>query len=346
MVKRKLYRPEVKGFKDVDSGKLQPHHAEIYIGGTNDHRYAQLIAGTALPVHQTPWNEWLCLGWNSQYMSNSGSFYFSYKPADAEHSTQFQNAEQAFTNALSFFYPPILKGTAENQRIGRQISVIKDKWQFKFVIPALHKLQTDDPPLGAPRPLWYINKWASQRRYRMRLVAVWFDKVEDNGVLCHHPFEIFRYDKTTSSNYKSTIDAQFNTESYRNYKVWYDKTKEFTMLPQPESATYTVPTQQSSMQMEAYFTVKFPKHIKEWRDGVDGISDSNMLNASIPDTTLEVRDAGLSRGGYAFYIFLEDIFAIVDSNGSEPLANGRPKYKHPNGGVRLYAKHDLNWIDP
>lgn len=341
MGKRKLYRPEVKGFKDVEAGARKPHHLEMYIGGTTDVNQARLLAGTPHPVVQSPWNRWLCLGWNSAHQT-SPRFYYSHPTPGATETTEYGSAHDAFAGANAFFYPSINKGTAENERVGRQIAVVKDKWQFKFMIPALYK--RFDGTAGAER--WFINKWASQRRYRLRLVAIWFDKVEENGVLCPDPHDIFRYDNTNTANEKSTVDAQFNTESYRNYKVWYDKTKEFTMLPQPESATYTVPTQQSSMNMEAYFTVKFPKHIKEWRDGVDGISNGPMLNAVFNGGDIDVKDAGLSRGGYCFYIFVEDVFAIVSGNGSVPAADGRPAYLHPNGGLRMYAKHDLNWIDP
>lgn len=358
--RKRAYRPEVK---DLNRDAVTPNDSSKITYQLTDKFVNANTQGNWCPATMTSgiFNKWWCLGY--EFNKASGENYMF-------NTTTFDTDAHALSAAQTFFYPSIPAGYTEHSRLGRQIQVIKDKWKFKFFIPAVCSFPYADPTSGkltgantlqGAGTYIYWNYGASQRRFRIRFVALFFPDVPDGGHVCQDPADVFHHIR--SGSYKEgKLEAHFDTDRVRGFKVVYDKTKVFTMNPLTTSTPAAAgPAMTTGLPMEAYFTVKFPKHVKEWADANDGQSDTSMLASSADDV-------GLIKGGYAFYMYCEDIFASVNISASMPAysAGGvvtnsttqwaatvsdsahykSPNYVHPYGGISFQCSHDLKWIDP
>jgi hypothetical protein len=228
---------------------------------------------TAALLAKSCFNRFIALSYNSREPQNP-QVYFNYNTttANGRYATQ-ADAHNAYLNsALSLNVP---RGNTANNRIGRDINVHSDNWEFRVSIPKVYPGATN----------WTANGNNTERLFHVRLVGIMQHTLERPGQIGFTPGELFEN--------PLDIHTSFSKDDAQGYSVVYDQIKRVAC-----STFATV--HHNSYPRYAIFKTKLA-YLRRYSDGTFNGQETE-LNAYPTDTTPE----GTMKGQVTWYFFIED----------------------------------------
>lgn len=260
----------------------------------------------------------------------------------------------------------IPQGVATGERIGRDVSVVRDSWFFRFTFPRMIPGNTSQVTLapgtlnhqrfaplccvgtltggnrdevfcaGLPVISWNLT----QRPIRVRLVGIF----EKN---CDSPGE---FGFTTSELFESQFDihSRFSSDQAQGYKIVFDQTKVCTIMDNLalNSTAQVDPTAQDDKASAGPFDVSFKARIPPYLRRYEGVTSPDAGGGSEVQVSGGIIGGGVSKGALTWYMFVEDIYCPQHLNAAAPggIAS-HVRYQTPEI-INLEIDRKTQWIDP
>lgn len=266
------------------------------------------------------YGRWLCLGFNPDEPDNKAALYSSPTGAGG---TGYNSSPFALV---------VPQGVGTQERVGRDISVMRDEWFFRLSFPlalpgvAIEGTQTTSE-IKRATPQWCdvdpilqngaynfgdgqasINVNVGQRPVRVRLVGIFQSVLDRPGEFGFTVSELF--------NSVNEINSRFNKHDARGYKIVYDKTK--TFYPQPGYVTLAAgatpsasPARASAQKFDVSFSAAIPSYLRRYEavNGPDNTTGSEVYY----DAGTTTVTGGISMGAISWYMYVEDKFASMQA---------------------------------
>lgn len=293
------------------------------------------------------YNRWLALGFRAASPTSNRFLYSS-----AASGSGYNNS------AFALVVP---QGVGAQERVGRDINVMRDEWFFRFSFPlALPQIDAESSlTSGAVYrnvPYWtnaagsdavaflaghrIHNSNVGQRPVRIRLVGLMQRVTDVPGDFGFGPGELF--------NNNNEITTRFNKNDARGYHIVYDKTK--TFYPQPGYYSFTggaepaaSPSRNSHQKYDVSFSCKMRPYLRRYEG--NNTPDNTTGDEIVLDGGGNLV-GGISMGAISWYMYVEDKFASGwDTATSSGTTNAGFKLYNP-----MFMKMEVNrktlWTDP
>ncbi len=210
-------------------------------------------------------------------------------------------AQALFTDkedySASNFALRIPQGTGVADRIGRDVSILKDHYRLTFTIPT----RIENP---ADSTRYLVANNVSNRPFRIRAVCVFKDNLDITGDYLEAINKLFED--------PARLDSRYNPNEVRKYKRIYDRT--FTINPLPHSLYaadnefHPGPTRYNSASYEYTVDASIRNWLRRYDDtNVDG---NERGNVQYPDPGYTLTP-GVSMGIAVWYFYVEDVFTPI-----------------------------------
>lgn len=257
------------------------------------------------------------------------------------------------------------QGVATGERIGRDISVVKDSWYFRFTFPRVipgddaqalltpgtlaHQRFIPSASLGTltggnrdkvfAEGLPYHSYNMSQRPVRIRLVCIFerdCDSPGEFGFTCSELFES-QYD----------IHSRFSRDQAQGYEIVFDQTRTCVLMDNlggVDNTAIDASTQDdksSAGPYECRFKVSVPPYLRRYEavGGPDNTSGYEVI------TSGGVTEGGVAKGALTWYVFIEDVYCPTWMDRATPAINSYPRYGTPDI-INIEVDRKTFWIDP
>lgn len=311
-------------------------------------------------------NQWMCLGY--QTSDTKKQMIFPRPTTDSALSGPTKSTGRGYND--SPFALIIPQGTGALERVGRDVSVIRDDWFIRFMVPMSipgyateqtltraepyrpdfvdHYVQRVIPTasLGTLAPgnrdsefdLGHnmINENLGQRPMRVRMVCIFQDQVDLAGVIGFHPSQLF------ASQYD--IHSRFSKVGASGYKVIYDKTK--TFVPQGAQVSMTTADQNETNRQNSYKTdLVFRLNTKYLRRYEGQVDPDEIEGKEVAHDESNVIVGGVSRGALTWYFFIEDQYCAQHASSGTPATSVLMRHE-----THTFYQFEVNrktlWVDP
>lgn len=264
----------------------------------------------------------------------------------------------------------IPQGVGALQRIGRDVSVIRDDWFIRLSVPiaipgyAVEQALAPRDPYASTLVDHYVqrvipdsskgsltagnrdgefdlghnmnNVNLGQRPLRVRMVCIFQDQVDLAGVIGFHPSQLFasRYD----------INSRFSKTGATGYRILYDKTK--TFVPQGANVSYDVADQAETNRFNTYKAdVTFRLKAKYLRRYEGQTNPDEVDGKEVAHDASNVITGGVSRGALTWYFFIEDQYCAQHVAVATPSTSVHMRYE-THAIYQFEVNRKTLWIDP
>lgn len=306
---------------------------------------AEVSGGNSSATYPGGYNRWVHLGIDPNDLLGTRSLFST-------------TAGSAGYNQSAFALV-IPQGVGVQERVGRDISVIRDDFFFRLSFPlALPQIDAEQAATSATVtrlvPYWsdvsagraadllaglrVVNANIGQRPVRVRLVGIFQRVLDRPGEFGFEVHELF--------NSPNEITSRFNKHDARGYHIVYDKTK--TFYPQPGyTGTVSLPPSPSPARASAQkFDVSFSCSLKPYLRRYEGVNEPD--NAGGAEVTLDVTNpvSGISMGAISWYMFVEDQFCSKETTSALASTSGAGWYDYTPNFMKLELNRKTLWTDP
>lgn len=264
-----------------------------------------VLDGGEATLPRCAYNKWTGLFFNVHHPADESMFFNStrYSTTAAAHAA-FEDSP------MSLSIPVGLRG---NDRVGREVNVIKDSWLFKLRVPSV-----DDGGLVAGNWVPAIN--LSNRPVTVRLIGIMQPHLAVPGELGFTPDQLFE-DSTD-------LNTRFNRDDARGYRVFFDETHRFAMCPTTlDSVSGDAGADvDSPLPLEKKVAAKL-RYVRRWSDAS---TELTAPDSGWETTTAANDDLGIMTNGITWYIYIKDDAAPVKAGlSSSTYPDWRSALHHP-----------------
>lgn len=314
---------------------------DIAMNGQLDGPYTDSSTAASYPGG---YGRWLCLGITPNDLTSTRSLFSSPSGTGGYN-----------TSAFALVIP---QGVGTQERIGRDVSVMRDEFFFRLSFPlALPQVDAEQAnttsTVSRLLPYWtdsaataasnflaghrFPNANVGQRPMRVRLVGIHQNVLDRPGEFGFLPSELF--------NSVNEITSRFNKHDARGYRIVYDKTK--SLYPQPGYlsnygvAPQASPARQSAQKFDVSFSCSLPPYLRRYEaaDAPDNVGGSEILLSGITPT------AGVSIGATTWYLFVEDEFCSRENSGGASSTSGASFHEYHPQFLKLELNRKTLWTD-
>lgn len=314
---------------------------DIAMNGNLDGPYTDSSTTSSYPGG---YGRWLCLGITPNDLSGTRSLFSATSGSNGYNQSAF---------ALT-----VPQGVGTQERIGRDISVVRDEFFFRVSFPlALPQFDAEQANTTSTvtrlLPYWtdsartaatnfvgghrFPNANIGQRPTRVRLVGIHQGVLDRPGEFGFLPSELF--------NSVNEITSRFNKHDARGYRVVYDKTK--TFYPQPGYLSdYGVAPQASAGRASAQkFDVSFSCSLPPYLRRYEAVNSPD--NTGGGELTLDGTNpiSGVSIGATTWYMFVEDEFCSRENSGGTSATSGASFHEYHPQFLKLELNRKTLWTD-
>jgi hypothetical protein len=269
--------------------------------------------GTAADIAKNCFNRFIALTYNNRTVATRSVFfnYNSGTPANGRYSSQ-ADAHNAYLNSsLSL---NIARGTTANTRVGRDINVYSDNWEFRVSIPKVYPGATN----------WDANTNNDERIYRVRLVGIMQHTLERPGQIGFAPDELFEN--------PLDIHTKFAKDDAQGYSVVFDQQRRIS------ASGFVSIMNHSSVPAHAVFKTKLA-YLRRYSDGT-----TNGYETELDGYPTDSSPEGVMKGQVTWYIFIEDD-GNAHVSGVAKTNDMREAITNP-GVARIEVIRNTFWTDP
>lgn len=274
-----------------------------------------------------PWDRWMSLFFNPDDPTDART-YHGYR---ATASTAIATAAAQGEYNAGIFALTIPQGTQANERVGAEVQVIKDKFQFQFWFP-LYKTASVEPTRVTDTTSRAGAVELICRPIKLRLVCLYQTALLEPGNIGYLTSELFD-DATNRLSHFKRGDAS-------GYKILYDKTR--TLHP----PAYNTSAGDPGFHLTANFAANFsyPRRYAMSTDDANGgglAGSGNTLGTEVTyddatgGTTLV---GGTQKGQLLWYLFCDDKHAW-----SDPVTSG--EFYFASKGLMMRVDRRTYWTD-
>lgn len=310
--------------------------------------HGQNVGSSTAPNYKANWGQWWSFMPQTLYSPQRGVSSSNFAPTSTDCGNySFFNVGLSTTDTGNNIFekslfapggttdpstPGISQGPGTFQRIGRQIHVVKDKWNFEVYI--------NPRTTGSGTASSFGH---GSRAIRLRLVCVYRKTLPLPGTGFLHPLTVFENVNDIHSPFKADHDS---------YSVVYDKTKKLGMnIPQNwvDNVYHYNQTREPNHPQRVHFSFSATPYLLEWEDRnstgrVTNLTqhDIDPANASFnPTSPGGLTQGGQTKGHFQWFVFCEDEFCDTLRVGSVgPIYN-----IHPQSGMKFKVRRVLKYTD-
>lgn len=292
------------------------------------------------------YNRWVALGFHPTAPTSNRFLYSS-------------AASGSGYNASAFALV-VPQGVGAQERVGRDINVMRDEWFFRFSFPlALPQIDAESSltsgavyrnvpywaNAAAAQPVAFVagnrilNTNIGQRPVRIRLVGLMQRVTDVPGDFGFGPGELF--------NNNNEITTRFNKNDARGYHIVYDKTKTFYPQPGYAVANGSPPSASPSRNSHQKYDVSFSCKMKPYLRRYEG--NNTPDNTTGDEIVLDGGGnlvGGISMGAISWYMYVEDKFASMMEVAGSASASGAAFYVYTPGFMKMEVNRKTLWTDP
>lgn len=307
-------------------------------------------------------NRWVGFRWDATSSSTDFSNLYAFASNGTDASVTDAGSRGYNDSPFALTVP---QGAAVGGRIGRDISVVKDSFYFRFTFPRLipgndaqvavnpgtldHQrwipyaslgtltAGNRDRKFGDGLPVLSYN--LSQRPIRIRLVCVMQSRVDSPGLFGFRPKDLFE------SEYD--IHSRFSGDAASGYKIVFDQTQTCTLMDNLGNGDDTLPAaslqddKSSSGPYECRFKANIPPYLRRY-EGKDTPENTDGKELAI---TSGVATGGITKGALTWYAFIEDVYCPVALASATGTIASQIRYCTPEI-INMEVNRKTFWIDP
>lgn len=226
----------------------------------------------------------------------------------------------------------IQEGTAAFERVGSSINILKDKYTFEWRVRRDNGEYWKAPPTTPTA----VATGCSNRPFRVRLVGIYMDRIQEPGASYLGVNEVFEEYRSIHSNFRA---------EYKHFTVVYDKTFMLTTAPPDVEVgtgfTGDGPAIDNSLPTVVQCKFSSKPYVKTWdQNNTIGYDTSGFSTGTA--FPLKMTRLGCTRGMIQWFYYLEDMAPpILEHSGTGDLS-----YQHPSLGFHVVMKRVIKYTDP